>query len=206
MTATDSRTIGTGSVTFTPVTLRSVPVGMTIMVLFDASNWMFGTVATVTSTQITVDVTAVAGSGTHASWTLRPCGPQGPPPTFATNAQTKAGSSTTTSVTPAGLNSVIAALMGKITATYSTGTNSAAAFGRYRLTGTTTLNLPTLAADEWVIVEFALAAGTTGTVGRNSQTIDGTAADDTSTRYGDIVLYYCDSAGAVTTKQIGLIP
>ena len=117
MTATDSRTIGTGSVTFTPVTLRSVPVGMTIMVLFDASNWMFGTVATVTSTQITVDVTAVAGSGTHASWTLRPCGPQGPPPTFATNAQTKAGSSTTTSVTPAGLNSVIAALMGKITAT-----------------------------------------------------------------------------------------
>lgn len=99
------------------------------------------------------------------------------------------------------------ALIGKVTATISGGsTVVATAYNRYKFTGSGTLTLPTFAADEFVIVEFGASAGTTQTVGRNSQTIDGASADDTSTRYGDVVLYRCTTAGAVVTEHIALLP
>ena len=82
MTATDSVAISAGSKTFTPATMRGVTVGLPIWMIYDANNKMYGTIATVTATQITVTVaaTGVTGSGTRAVWTLQPTGPAGPEP------------------------------------------------------------------------------------------------------------------------------
>lgn len=205
-----SLTIGTGSKTLTLADNRPIPEGSYCFIIdtADPTKWMWGQVTDHTDDQLTVNVTSTNGAGAGIiTWTIQPSGPQGPAGSvpLATNTETKAGTSTTVAVTPASLFSVIAALMGKRT-DVSSGTTAGAAFTRYRLTGTATLTLPTFGADEWLIVEFGMSAGSTGTVGRNSQTIDGVAADDTSTRYGDVVLYYCESAGVVTTKQIGMIP
>lgn len=98
------------------------------------------------------------------------------------------------------------ALSGKITSSLSSGTTALTARRRYRFTGTATGTLPTMAAGDFVILEFANAAGTTATVGRNSQTIDGTAADDTfsgePTPY-PVIRYDYSSAGAVVSELIG---
>jgi hypothetical protein len=77
MSSTTSLAIGTGSKVFTPATMRGVAVGVFMFAIYDASNYMFGQVTTVSATQITVNVTATAGSGTYAAWTLQPTGPQG---------------------------------------------------------------------------------------------------------------------------------
>jgi len=86
----------------------------------------------------------------------------------------------------------------------ASGTTAMAVSRRYRATGSCTLTLPVMAAGQFCIVEF----GTTGTVtvGRNTQTIDGNSADDTCSTYGYVVVYYCDSAGAIVTKLLELLP
>ena len=95
---------------------------------------------------------------------------------------------------------------GKITATLSSSTTAMTANRRYRISGTATGTLPTFTAGQWCIVEFTVGSGVTGTVGRNSQTIDGVAGDDTYTgtggTTGPVWRYYCDSAGVVVTKLI----
>lgn len=95
------------------------------------------------------------------------------------------------------------ALAGKRTDVAS-GTTAMSANRRYRATGSCTLTLPVFTANQFCIVEF----GTTGTVtvGRNTQTIDGNSADDTCSTYGYVVVYYCDSAGAIVTKLLELLP
>lgn len=99
----------------------------------------------------------------------------------------------------------IAALAGNRT-DIAAGSTTMVPGGRYRITGTATAAMPTYKKGQWNIVEFGAADGLTQTVGRNAQTIDGVAADDTSTLKGAIVLYYCDSAGAVVSKKIGQLP
>lgn len=76
MSAADSVSIGTGSKTFTPTTVRAVVAGMPINVVHDATNSMYGTVASVSATQVVVTVTQATGSGTYTSWTLQPTSPQ----------------------------------------------------------------------------------------------------------------------------------
>lgn len=66
-----------------------------------------------------------------------------------------------------------------------------------------------LSAGDFVIVEFTNGAGVTATVARNSQTIDGTAEDDTYIGQGTetpVVRYDYASAGAVTSRLIEVIP
>lgn len=97
------------------------------------------------------------------------------------------------------------ALSGKITATLASGTTAMTARRRYRISSTATGTLPTMAAGDFVIVEFTNAAGITATVGRNSQTIDGSATDDTligSGGNGPVVRYDYASAGVVTSRVI----
>src|SRR5690606_27091948 len=96
--------------------------------------------------------------------------------TAASAAQAAAAAASSVAVTPASI-AFVQQLVGKRT-DVSTGTTAATAFNRYRITGTATVTLPTFAADEWIIVEFAVGVGETGTVGRNSQTIDGASEDD----------------------------
>ncbi|MBL8630689.1 MAG: hypothetical protein JNM81_13720 [Rhodospirillaceae bacterium] len=98
------------------------------------------------------------------------------------------------------------AALGGTAITVSSGTTSGVAFQRYRMTGSATLTLPTFAADEFIVVEFAATNGTLQTIARNSQTIDGVADNDVSARYGDVVLYRCATPGAVTTQHISLLP
>lgn len=101
------------------------------------------------------------------------------------------------------------ALTGKITATLSSGTTAMTARRRYRISSTATGTLPTMGAGDFVIVEFTNGAGVTATVARNSQTIDGTAEDDTYIGLGTetpVVRYDYASAGAVTSRLIEVIP
>lgn len=101
------------------------------------------------------------------------------------------------------------ALTGKITATISSGTTAMTARRRYRISSTATGTLPTMSAGDFVIVEFTNGAGVTATVGRNSQTIDDTAEDDTYIGLGTetpVVRYDYASAGAVTSRLIEVIP
>lgn len=102
------------------------------------------------------------------------------------------------------------ALTGTITATLSSGTTAMTAKRRYRISSTATGTLPTMTDGDFVIVELTVGAGVVGTVGRNSQTIDGNAADDTYTgdggSTGPVVLYKYTSAGAVTSELIGGVP
>lgn len=101
------------------------------------------------------------------------------------------------------------ALTGKITATLSAGTTAMTARRRYRISSTATGTLPTMAAGDFVIVEFTNGAGITATVGRNSQTIDGASADDTyigDGAQGPVVRYDYASAGVVTSRLIEGIP
>jgi len=101
------------------------------------------------------------------------------------------------------------AVVGKVTATLSGGTTAMTAKRRYRISSTATGTLPTMVAGDFVIVEFTVGAGVTGTVGRNSQTIDGVAGDDTyvgTGSQGPVVRYDYASAGAVTSRLIEGIP
>jgi len=97
---------------------------------------------------------------------------------------------------------------GKLTGTITSGTTAMTDRRRYRITGGTG-TLPTFAAGSFVIVELDPATGTTVTIGRNSQTIDGAAEDDTYTGDGGAgvkMLYKFASAGAVTSEIIGSVP
>ena len=101
------------------------------------------------------------------------------------------------------------ALAGKLTGTLSSGTTAMTANRRYRISGTATGTLPTFSAGQGLIIEFTVGSGIVGTVGRNSQTIDGASEDDTYTgdgSTGPIILYSYVSSGVVTSTLIGATP
>lgn len=70
-TSTSSITIsiGTGKV-FTTQAGKSWVAGMPVVAYFDASNYMICTVASYSSTTLTLDCSAIVGSGTRAVWGL----------------------------------------------------------------------------------------------------------------------------------------
>ena len=101
------------------------------------------------------------------------------------------------------------ALAGKLTGTLSSGTTAMTANRRYRISAAATGTLPTFSAGQGLIIEFTVGDTVVGTVGRNSQTIDGAAADDTYTgdgSTGPIILYSYVSSGVVTSTLIGATP
>lgn len=192
MSSVSSVAIGTGAKTFTVATLRGVVVGMDCWAIYDASNRMFGTITAIDANAGTVEITVASGnttgSGTYATWTLQPTGPQGAAPSIATVEE-------------------FMAFSGKITATLTSGTTAMTDKRRTRITGGTG-TLPAFSSGSFVIAELRPANGVTVTVGRNSQTIDGTAADDTYTGDGGpgiLVLYKYVSAGVITSEIIGSV-
>lgn len=68
-----SRSVGTGTKTFaiSPAMNVAFPVGATVKAQGAlAANYMVGNVSSATTTNVTIEVTEVGGSGTLASWTL----------------------------------------------------------------------------------------------------------------------------------------
>lgn len=82
-TSTSSVAIATGSTGFTTQAGKAFDVGTFVLIRSDADptvDWVFGQVTAYSSTSLTVNVTAIGGSGTHADWTIYGrVGPRGAP-------------------------------------------------------------------------------------------------------------------------------
>ena len=77
-TSTTSLTIGTGSTTFTTQSGLAYTAGAIIQATDSANvaNYMYGTVTSYSGTTLVVNVTAVGGSGTFATWNINLAGQQ----------------------------------------------------------------------------------------------------------------------------------
>ena len=78
--STTSVAIGTGSKVFTVAADLSLSAGQFILIASDASptvNYMWGTIASYSSTTLTVTVATIGGSGTLADWTMYLTGERG---------------------------------------------------------------------------------------------------------------------------------
>lgn len=109
-TSTDNLTIGTGTKSFTvELNLAYVPA-QPIILSYDGSNYMSGTVTSYDKTTgaIVVNITSITGSGSYSSWYLALAGLQGPPgPTGATGATGATGSpGATGSAGPQGIQGI----------------------------------------------------------------------------------------------------
>lgn len=78
-TSATSLAVGTGSKAFTTQASKQFGAGSFVMITSDANvaNFMFGQVTAYSGTSLTVEVTAIGGSGTHADWTIRVAGTRG---------------------------------------------------------------------------------------------------------------------------------
>ena len=75
--STTSLTIGTGAQSLTVDASKSYQVGMSVKIAHDSTNWMHGEVTSYNAGTgaLVVNVTAIFGSGTEASWTITLSGP-----------------------------------------------------------------------------------------------------------------------------------
>jgi hypothetical protein len=89
-----SLTIGTGTQTLTTSSGLAYRAGDWVQ-LYNAGGTMHGAVTSYSGTSMVVDVTATAGSGTYASWTISIAGQQGAAGTAGTNGVGYGGTSTT---------------------------------------------------------------------------------------------------------------
>ena len=76
-TATDTRTIGTGSKVFTVGTGLSWTIGDDCIITYDADNTMRGNVVIYSGGQLEVNVTQTTGSGSYSAWKLNKAGAVG---------------------------------------------------------------------------------------------------------------------------------
>lgn len=91
-TSSTSLAIGTGSKVFTVASGKSFQTGQYIMAVSTAAptvDYMFGDITSYSSTTLTVNVTVIGGSGTHADWIISISGLRGP--TGATGATGASG-------------------------------------------------------------------------------------------------------------------
>lgn len=80
LTSTSSLAIGTGSKVFTVSSNLSLSAGQFILITSNAApstNYMWGQIASYSSTTLTVTVAATGGSGTHADWIMYLTGERG---------------------------------------------------------------------------------------------------------------------------------
>lgn len=120
-TSTTSLAIGTGGKSFTTQTGKEFDAGNWILATSDAdpTNFMHGYVSSYSGTSLTLVVTNVGGSGTHADWTLRVSGTRGA--TGATGATGPAGTSSAPYRTTSSTTTLAAAdLLGRVELTGST--------------------------------------------------------------------------------------
>ena len=96
-TSTSSLTIGTGSKTFTTQSGLAYVAGNTVQATYasNSADYMFGTITSYSGTTMVVNVTAVGGSGTFASWNISLQGLPGQVGSSASATLTGTGSSAT---------------------------------------------------------------------------------------------------------------
>jgi hypothetical protein len=76
-TSTTSRTLNTGSMSFTVASGLSIQTGMRLRVSNSGSNYMEGVVTGYTGTTLTISMDRFVGSGTFAVWNIGPVGDKG---------------------------------------------------------------------------------------------------------------------------------
>ena len=77
-TSTTNTSIATGSKTFTVDSGLAYSIGQSVIVSFDSSNKMEGSVTSYSGTTLIVNVTTITGSGTYNSWSVSLSGAPGP--------------------------------------------------------------------------------------------------------------------------------
>ena len=77
-TSTTNTNIATGSKTFTVDSGLAYSIGQSVIVSFDSSNKMEGSVTSYSGTTLIVNVTTITGSGTYNSWSVSLSGAPGP--------------------------------------------------------------------------------------------------------------------------------
>jgi hypothetical protein len=120
--STTSMTIGTGSKTFTTnvsSTDTAFTVGNRVRLIYDATNYMEGTITAFSGTSMTVNVDTTAGSGTHATWSVGLTG--------VVNTGVTSFSGGSTGLTPATATSGAVTLAGTLGVGYG-GTGTATSF------------------------------------------------------------------------------
>lgn len=77
--STTSNSIGTGIKTFTYSAISNLgwAIGTMLMAYNSVGNYMVGTVSTVSSTQVAINIDYIVGSGTYASWNISLSGDRG---------------------------------------------------------------------------------------------------------------------------------
>ncbi len=142
-TSSTSESIGTGSKTFTVDSGLALATGQTVIVAYDSSNKMEGTVTSYSGTTLIVNITSIIGSGgPYTSWTISLSGAPGPAgstgATGATGTNGTNGSTGATGATGATGTNGTNGSTGATGATGATGTNgSTGATGATGQTGAT---------------------------------------------------------------------
>ena len=159
--STTSMTIGTGSKTFTTnvsSTDTAFTVGNRVRLIYDATNYMEGTITAFSSTSMTVDVDTTAGSGTYATWSVGLTG--------VVNTGVTSFSGGSTGLTPATATSGAVTLAGTLGVGYG-GTGQTSYTNGQLLIGNTTGN---------TLTKATLTAGTNVSItnGAGSITINAT--------------------------------
>ena len=103
LTSSSSNSIGTGAKTFATQANKDVGAGSFVLIASNANpaNFMAGQVTAYSGTSLTVNVTAIGGSGTYADWTIRASGVIGA--TGATGAGYSATSATGNTIANTGV-------------------------------------------------------------------------------------------------------
>ncbi len=180
-TSSTSITIGTGSKTFTTQSGKNWYVGQAVRIASTStpSNYMDGQVTSYSSTSLVVNVTAVGGAGTIASWTIGPGISAG---TYASlnGTETLTNKTLTTPVLSASAAGTTAGQLGYSSGLLSYG-NGSASLTLVSTTGTQTLTNKTLTSPTLTTATVSSGGITvTGNIVANNFVGIGTAAPSTA--------------------------
>jgi len=179
-TATTSVAIGTGSKSWTIQTGLSYVPGSFIKARYNATNWMWGEVASYNSATgaLVVTVAEVAGSGTYAAWSFSLAEPIGARPNLSTGATVAAGATDSEFVSPKSLLDSKAPVAATVSGTLTPDCSNDRTF-KWLLSGNITLNPPSATA-EGVGVFFRIkqpASGGPYTLSRHASVKKGAELD-----------------------------
>ena len=170
-TSTTSLTIATGTQTFTVATGLSYSTGQAIVIAYDVSNTMIGTVSSYnTGTGVLVAlINGISGSGTYTSWTVNLYGASGPQGTQGYQGTTGAQGNQGFQGTQGSVSGPT--FSGEVTGTDFKVTGLTGATAATRYVGGTTNGAPTsgtfavgdFIVDQTATIWVCLTAGTPGT-------------------------------------------
>lgn len=201
LTSTTSMAISTGSKSFT-VSINSANsafvVGNRVRLIYDATNYMEGTVTAYSGTSMTVNVDTTAGSGTYAAWTIGLTG--------VVNTGVTSFSGGSTGLTPATATSGVVALGGTL-AVANGGTGQTSYTDGQLLIGNTTgntLNAATLTPGSGVSITNGAGAITISATGSGG-TVTSVSVVSANGFAGTVATATTTPAITLSTSVTGLI-